>query len=415
MAMTSRHTSDLDVGGGLLVRCTRSLRSWLSPCLVALGWLVLAPQRDVGAQQRRAIVRSAPEAAPGSGRTRVYYVAADEVDWTYIPARADQALTGAKDEFEKFPGSRGTLDPNATTYRKALYREYTDSSFRTLKPRAEAWKHLGILGPLLRAEVGDTIRVVFRNQATRPYSMHPHGVLYGKESEGSGYLDGTSGADRRDDAVPPGGTHVYTWPVPERAGPADGDGSTAFWLYHSHVDEGKDVNSGLIGPMIVTRKGMARPDGSPKDYDRELIADFGLFDETLSWYMDTNVVRLYGDAKKYDPRDKEQSEFHRFFAINGFLEGNGPMFTMRQGDRVRWYVFANPNEENAWDIHSAHWHGQTAVSGHMRTDMIMLTPMMTSVSDMRPDNPGIWLFHCHMPGHFKGGMYSRFTVLPAAR
>jgi FtsP/CotA-like multicopper oxidase with cupredoxin domain len=377
---------------------------------LALGWLLSLAPAVVAPQMPHAA--SAPQAAPAhAGRVRLYYVAADEVDWTYIPARADQALTGRKDAFEKDTVSRGLIDPNGTTYRKALFREYTDSTFRTLKPRDSAWVHLGILGPLLRAEVGDTIRVVLRNHATRPYSLHPHGVFYAKNAEGTAYLDGTSGADRLDDAVPPGGSYTYVWPVPERAGPADGDGSTAFWLYHSHVDEGKDINAGLIGPMIITRRGMAREDGSPRDVDRELVADFGLFDETLSWYMDTNVVRLYGDPKRYDGKDVAVRQFHGFFTVNGYLEGNGPMFVMRQGERVRWYVFTNPNEETMWDIHSPHWHGQTAVVNHMRTDMIMLTPMMTAIADMVPDNPGIWLFHCHMPGHFGGGMYSRFNVL----
>jgi hephaestin len=51
----------------------------------------------------------------------------------------------------------------------------------------------------------------------------------------------------------------------------------------------------------------------------------------------------------------------------------------------------------------------------MRMDMVMLTPAMSVVADMVPDNPGVWLFHCHMPGHFKAGMKTRFTVLPGAR
>jgi FtsP/CotA-like multicopper oxidase with cupredoxin domain len=375
--------------------------------------MLVAP--DLAAQTHRVsgVRGSTPPASVG--RMRRYFVAVDEVDWTYIPSRGDQALTGRKDDFANDPGARGMLDPNGTTYRKALFREYTDSTFRTLKPRDEAWTHLGILGPLLRAEVGDTIRVVLRNRARRPYSLHPHGVFYGKESEGTPYLDGTTAADKLDDAVAPGGTYVYTWPVPERAGPAEGDGSTAFWLYHSHVDEGKDINSGLIGAIIVTRRGMARADGSPKDYDREFVAQFGLYDETDSWYLDSNVVRIYGDPKKFDRADKKVTDFHHFFTVNGFLEGNGPMFTMRQGERVRWYLFTNPNEVGAWDIHSPHWHGQTVVSNHMRTDMIMLTPMMTAIADMVPDNPGIWLFHCHMNGHFTGGMYARFNVLPAAK
>ncbi len=342
---------------------------------------------------------------------RIYFIAADEVDWTYVPSRGDQAITGNKDDFANDSASRGTLDPNATTYRKATFREYADSSFRSLKPRPADWTHLGILGPLIRAEVGDTIKVVFKNNATRAYSLHPHGVFYRKDSEGFAYLDGTSGADKQDDAVAPGASHTYIWPVPERAGPSEGDGSTAFWLYHSHVNEGRDINAGLIGPIIITRRGMARLDGSPKDVDREFITQFGLFDETLSWYWDWNVARIYGDPRKYERNDTRVQQFHHFYTINGFLEGNGPMLTMRARERVRWYVFANPNEENAWDIHTVHWHGQTAVVAHMRTDMVMLTPMMSAVADMRPDNPGVWLLHCHMPGHFRAGMYTRFTVL----
>lgn len=43
---------------------------------------------------------------------------------------------------------------------------------------------VGLLGPTLRAEEGETIVVSFRNMATGPHSIHPHGVAYGKQSEG---------------------------------------------------------------------------------------------------------------------------------------------------------------------------------------------------------------------------------------
>jgi FtsP/CotA-like multicopper oxidase with cupredoxin domain len=345
-----------------------------------------------------------------SGQVRTYYIAAEEIDWDYAPSHVDQT-TGEKFHYQDIPDSKGMLDPNATAYRKALFREYTDATFTTLKPRPETWVHLGILGPLVRAEVGDTIRIVFKNNASRPYSMHPHGVFYAKNSEGAPYADGTHGGDKSDDAIAPGASYTYTWEVPERAGPAEGEGSTVFWLYHSHVDEGNDVNSGLIGPIIITRRGMARADGSPKDVDREFVAEFGLFDEHLSWYWDQNVKRLYGDPKNYDGKDARVHDFHHFYSINGYLYGNGPLFTMRKGEKVRWYVFANPNEQEAWDIHTAHWHGQTTTIGHMRTDMAMLTPMTSVIADMVPDDPGIWLLHCHMPGHASAGMRTRFQVL----
>ena len=75
---------------------------------------------------------------------------------------------------------------------------------------------------MIRAQVGDTIHVVFRNTCPFPASVHPHGVFYEKDSEGAPYNDGTSGADKADDAVPPGGRHTYVWQVPERAGPGAG-------------------------------------------------------------------------------------------------------------------------------------------------------------------------------------------------
>lgn len=47
---------------------------------------------------------------------------------------------------------------------KARYIEYTDGSFSTKKLRSNSEeKHLGILGPVIKAEVGDQIEVVFKN------------------------------------------------------------------------------------------------------------------------------------------------------------------------------------------------------------------------------------------------------------
>lgn len=31
-------------------------------------------------------------------------------------------------------------------------------------------------GPMIHADVGDKVKVVFKNMATRPYSIHAHGV-----------------------------------------------------------------------------------------------------------------------------------------------------------------------------------------------------------------------------------------------
>jgi len=344
----------------------------------------------------------------GGGVTRTYYVAAELVDWDYAPSGSNK-ITGAPfttiDSFIMVPQQEFL----GRVYRKAIFREYTDSTFTTQKPRLPEWEHLGLLGPLLRGSVGDTIRVMFRNKADRPYSMHPHGVFYNKDSEGAPYDDGSGAANKGDDGVAPGGTHVYTWAIPERAGPAMGEKSSVIWMYHSHTHEEQDVNAGLIGPMIVTAAGKARADGSPNDVDREFVVAFLEEDENVSWYLEENI-NAHALAPKKVPRMVDFADIHYLAnlreSMNGFSFGNLQGLTMKQGDRVRWYVFANSN----FEMHAPHWHGQTVVANHMRTDVGALLPMGMFVADMTPDNPGKWLFHCHVSAHLRAGMQAFYTV-----
>jgi FtsP/CotA-like multicopper oxidase with cupredoxin domain len=32
--------------------------------------------------------------------------------------------------------------------------------------------------------------------------------------------------------------------------------------------------------------------------------------------------------------------------------------------------------------------------------------------DMTADNPGTWMFHCHVEGHLASGMYTHYVVEP---
>ncbi len=74
------------------------------------------------------------------------------------------------------------------------YIEYTDATFTTKVDRSKTGEeYLGLLGPTLRAEVGDAILIHFRNKCRYPTSMHPHSVFYWKDSEGAPYNDDTFG------------------------------------------------------------------------------------------------------------------------------------------------------------------------------------------------------------------------------
>jgi FtsP/CotA-like multicopper oxidase with cupredoxin domain len=341
--------------------------------------------------------------AAGSGTVRTYYVAAEQVVWDYAPDGRDVAAGtpfGAAAEVFVAPGP----DRVGSRYVKCVYRGYADASFRTPSAREG---YLGLLGPVLHAEVGDTVEVVFRNRCSFPTSVHPHGVRYAKSSEGAPYGDGTTGADRADDAVPTGGSHTYRWEVPERSGPGAMEGSSVAWMYHSHSDEIADVNAGLSGFLVVTARGRARPDGSPKDVDREVFSLFEVMDENASPLLTANVARLRHRPSLEDEDFQESNLMH---AVNGYVFGNGPRLTLRLGEHVRWYVMGMGNEV---DLHTPHWHGTTAEVMGMRTDVVQLLPAGMHTADLQPDKAGTWLFHCHVNDHLAAGMQALYDVQPA--
>ena len=353
------------------------------------------------------------------GKIRTYYIAAVETNWDYAPGGMNM-MTMAGFTGQTKVWTEHTNNRIGTIYRKALFREYTDDTFATEKKRPPEWEHLGVMGPLIRAEVGDTIVIHFMNKATQPYSIHPHGVSYARDSEGTPYPD--SGMDASG-LVPAGQTHTYVWNVPERAGPGDDDGSSVVWLYHSHNWEPRDVNAGLIGPMVITRHGMARPDGSPKDVDREFAVLFMLLDENTSHYLQHNIDAYVQDPKSVNKLDFIPSDLEgnldfagQGFAaanfkasINGYMFGNLPMPVMKLGEHVRWYVMTMGGQAN---LHTPHWHGNVVTVDKHHTDIFSILPAQFVTADMVPDRVGTWMFHCHIDEHMEAGMMAMYQVQP---
>jgi FtsP/CotA-like multicopper oxidase with cupredoxin domain len=350
------------------------------------------------------------------GVTRTYYLSADEVAWNYAPL-GHNGITGKP--FDDVADTYVERGPNriGSTYRKCLYHGYTDGSFRHRQVRPASQRYLGLLGPVIRAQVGDTIKVVFRNTCSFPTSVHPHGVFYTKGSEGAPYADGTKGSDKADDAVATGHSHTYVWKVPARAGPGPGDGSSVMWMYHSHTDEVGDTYAGLMGPMEVTRRGMARADGSPRDVDTEVFENFSVMNENESPYLTRNVQE-YADPPTTTPPspggpdptqdDEGFEESNLMHSVNGYVFGNQPVVTLQRGSHVRWYIMSMGTEV---DLHTPHWHGNDVTANGMRMDVVSLLPAGMVIADMVPDNPGTWLFHCHVNDHIKAGMITRYRVV----
>ena len=347
-----------------------------------LGLLLLATACDNPANIAEPNFQSAAGYAP---RTRTYYVAAEEVNWDYAPSGMDLAFG------QPLPDPWGAQ----TVYPKQRYVQYTDASFTT--PVAQP-PDRGILGPMIRAVVGDTLKVVFFNNTSVANSMHPHGVKYAPQDEGAVYEPARGGGD----AVAPGATYTYTWFArPEsgplrltRSGPLQGVPSSKVWLYHGHVNAEEDIYRGLIGTISVTDPFYARDDGTPTDVDKEFTTLWLVFNENTP---DTPEADQEGNLKH---------------SINGLFFGNLPGLEMNLGARVRWNLVALGTEV---DLHTPHWHGAVVkLEGHTYTDVVELLPASMKVADMIADNPGVWLLHCHVGDHMMAGMYTTFTIGGAA-
>jgi hephaestin len=169
---------------------------------------------------------------------------------------------------------------------------------------------------------------------------------------------------------------------------------------------------------------MATPDGRPKDVDREFVELMMIEDENVSWFINENIRRFVKDHKKFSPLQSTPLDPYGRFdpligtgfvpanfrsMINGYQFANGPLMQMTRGQHVRWYLLSLGEGIN---FHTPHWHGNTVLIGGQRTDVATLAPASMLTADMVPDDPGIWLFHCHVSDHMETGMVARYQVLP---
>ncbi|XP_065531951.1 ferroxidase HEPHL1 [Lathamus discolor] len=355
-------------------------------CLCALGFLCLF-----------AVVEA---------KTRTYYLGIVEEYWDYAPS-GKNLITGENLLQDKFASVYATRGANriGRVYKKAIFRQFTDDTYSQEIPKA-AW--LGFLGPVLKAEEEDVFIIHLKNFGSRPYSVHPHGVFYDKDSEGALYPDGTGGKSKEDDFVVPGGNYTYTWPVRKDYSPTLADSNCLTWIYHSHIDTPRDIASGLIGPLLVCKKGTADEtsiEGTGAVNAFALM--FSIVDENFSWYLDENINTFCLEPATVDKEDEDFQTSNRMHAINGYIYGNLPVLEMCADTSVSWHLFGMGSEI---DIHAAYFYGHTFTSRDQRADVIGLFPATFITAEMTPGNPGRWLITCQVNEHLRGGMEALYDV-----
>lgn len=289
----------------------------------------------------------AADGARDRGVVREYWIAAVPMRWNVVP-NGRNAIEG-----ERFIRAE-------TTFTTIVYRRYTRDWARALpnQPGASA-DNDGIPGPLLRARVGDTILVHFKNldnEFERPHSMHFHGVEYPFGSDGA-YIPGFS---TRGGNVKPGDSWTYRLKA--------GEASAGVWPYHDHSRSMADsISGGLYGALSI----LGRDEEPP---DREFVVYFG-----------------------------QQLDFK---TVNGrAFVGNTPVFRAKVGEVVQWDVLAIGDDHHTFHVHGHRWRIPRG-SEDTRT----IGPAESFAVRWREDVPGTWLYHCHVEDHMMNGMIGIYRV-----
>lgn len=227
-----------------------------------------------------------------------------------------------------------------------------------------AWTYNGTVpGPLIRVTEGDRVRVILQNDLPEPTSIHWHGMPVPNA------MDGMT-------PVPPGQSFTYEFTAP----PA---GS---FMYHSHIASDRQVMVGLYAPLIVDPK---TPEAEPPAVD-------------MSWML--SEWRIGPDGQTYPAMPMAGME-PNYFTINGKAYPETPTITVKRGDRVRIRLAAIGQF-----THPMHLHGMNFKV--VALDGVSLPPEQQLVRNTIPvnpgelvdiefvaDNPGEWMFHCHVLHH----------------
>jgi manganese oxidase len=250
-----------------------------------------------------------------------------------------------------------------TSFRAFVYQLYSPGFARPHGPAR-------MPGPTFVGEVGDVILVHLRN-ADRTFNqaitLHPHGVRYNPEYDGAYLGDFT----RAGGFVAPGEEFTYAWEcTPDAVG---------VWPYHDHgPNHTINLLRGLFGALIVRPKGAPVPD------------------------VETVLV-LHSIPSQVNGAGR------LFQCINGRVgAGNTPTVRATVGQDVAIHVYGGDQNFHTFHIHGHRWRG----SGGAPVDSPTVGPNESISARFREDNPGRWLYHCHVFTHQDAGMAGWYLVEP---
>jgi FtsP/CotA-like multicopper oxidase with cupredoxin domain len=121
-----------------------------------------------------------------------------------------------------------------------------------------------------------------------------------------------------------------------------------------------------------------------------------------------NAAVLDGERKSF----RELAQNNQFWAFNGVIGmTDKPLASLSRGETAKLQVFNDTSFPHAMHLHGMHFRElfDDGSMGPLRDTMLMFGGEKREIAFLA-DNPGKWLFHCHMLSHAASGMMTWFDV-----
>ena len=289
----------------------------------------------------------------------------DVLDPITIAGNSENAVVDPVKYLRDFNYGHVTTLPNGTTS-----REYTiiadDSEIKEVSPGVfyNVWTFNGTIpGPTIRATEGDTIKINFINNGSKPHSIHTHGI-HPAEMDGVFDMIGSKGKFTYEFKAEPFGVFPY----------------------HCHMTPLEEhITHGLYGVMIIDPK-VPRPPADEmvmvmNGYDTD-------FDTENNFYTVNGIPYYY----MHDPVQINKNELVRVYLVN-----------MLEFDPINNFHL----HANLFDYYPS---GTSKIPVELN-DIVTMSQGERGILEFKYKYPGSYMFHAHKTEFAEKGWMGIFQVV----
>jgi FtsP/CotA-like multicopper oxidase with cupredoxin domain len=240
----------------------------------------------------------------------------------------------------------------------------------------DAWTYNGqVPGPQIHVKVGDHVRIVLHNELPMATDMHLHGINLPNAMDGVGPIT--------QDLVEPGESFAYEFVADE----------PAVAMYHPHHHGQLQMPNGMLGTILVGEEPL--PAGRTIG-GHSVPADLRVSQELPMVLNDSGVIGYSLNGKSFPATEPIAAKVGDWILVHYFNEGGQihPMH-LHQFDQIVVAKDGFPLDQP------------------YLADTVMVAPGERYSVLIHLDQPGTWVWHCHILNHVERdeGMYGMVTAV----